>query len=483
MRRFDAMMRSRKMTFIGCLLVSLPLLPPRQGLCQDDMDEPYGPRPQCVKLAQERYEAAKVTYTNNPDVLVLPGLVANRKQRRVEVLAESTGLAAGELAEFLLVDKDSSHGYEAMLWSFAKPSDVHWALIFIGLKPGPPYNPRTVYFRSGGDRVNVTIADSDTPPVPIETMIMDNETEETLPEEGFVFAGSMTIPAPDGKGGTVYVADEYDPRSVASVYNERSAVLDVPRQAPKDELYGRQVVNPDAYVEGGKLLTIVMEPRDPEGRAEPPHTVLSVGSIPGATGLVYRLTGADETLLKEGASVMPVLEQLSGLRTNDIPPYVALSFAAALPVPELIKVCLPVAVMESMGMVQMDPPADDQLYYRSFLPDKAWKLPAGRPTQPWELHLSLSEEKVTGKMVLNEAVWSEGSTEPSFSSRTIDVPAPMDLRAALDADTLARQTAGKSPLPGVLLVFVPPSLTYGQLMNFLKPVKDTHGTVYVFVEE
>ena len=97
-----------------------------------------------AKLRKKKRAEHRKAYEGNSDVLVLPGLVADRKERKVDILVEATGLAGGAVAEFLLVDQSSSHGYEALLWSFAKPSDVHAALLFIGLRPGAPYNPRAL---------------------------------------------------------------------------------------------------------------------------------------------------------------------------------------------------------------------------------------------------------------------------------------------------------------------------------------------------
>jgi hypothetical protein len=33
----------------------------------------------------------------------------------------------------------------------------------------------------------------------------------------------------------------------------------------------------------------------------------------------------------------------------------------------------------------------------------------------------------------------------------------------------------------VIFVYAPPTLTYGQLMAFLAPVLETHGTIHVFL--
>ena len=53
-----------------------------------------------------------------------------------------------------------------------------------------------------------------------------------------------------------------------------------------------------------------------------------------------------------------------------------------------------------------------------------------------------------------------------------DITGPESLRKLLDE---------KGPGLPVIFVFTPPTLTYGQLMAYLKPVLPTHGIVYVYV--
>lgn len=463
-------------------LLALLLVPGALSVQAQDDDGHYGPRPTGQAKSLERDKAARKAHAGNADVLVLPGLVANRKTRQVEVLAESTGLRAESELEFLLVDKDSSHGYEAMLWSHAKPSDVHRALEFIGLKPGHPFNPSAMRFWADGDPVNLSVTVDGGIPFPIEKMVLDNETETTLPEDGFIFTGSVTVPSPDGSGAQAYMADVYDPRSVASIYNEPGAVLDVPRQADKGELYGRQVVNPEKALEGETLLTILMEPGKKAQRAPTPRLELALAYPAAATSVVFRLSEAAEgKVLADAPELLPVLAQLSALRQDDIVPFIKLQVAENLPLAQIVKPSVSLAMMESLGMIRMDPPADGQLYYRAFVPQKMWMQPEGRPSQPWELHLRLQDGKVAGTMVFNQPDWTDSASVPTFTRRTLETPDPAALRQQLDADAKAREAAGKTPLPGVLLVFAAPDLTYGMLLEFLKPVQHTHGTIYIFV--
>lgn len=445
----------------------------------------YGPKPSGEPAALAQYKANLEACKANPDKLVLPGLVADRKARTVEVLAESTGLKEGDIAEFLLVDQTSDRGYEALLWSYAKPSAVHRALTFIGLEPGSPFNPAALRFWPSGDRVILTVRKADGKRFPIERLVLDKETDATLNEEGFVFAGSLMVPPQDGKGESLYGADVEEARPVASVFNDPVTVLDVPRQASKGDVYGKQVVNSGDSLSAGELVTIVMTPGDPEGKRNARHLVLSLDKLAGTNGLSCRLAEAGGKVLQQAAAITPMLEQLVAFSKGGAKVYVALSIGDALPLGEARKLCVVMAMMENMGGIRIEPPVAGQLYYRAFVPDKSWLTPEGRPSQPWELHLLHKKDGggVAGQLVWHEEVWPEEKTQDkSYKRVAYDVADAKALGARLGKDTADRLAAGKGVPPSVLLVFADPALNYGETLAFLAPVLKTNYTVYVFVE-
>ena len=463
----------------GLVLVSFSIAASVSG--QEPSDN-YGPQPARSAEAKAKYEASLAASKGKPDLLVLPGLVADRKARTVEVLVETTGLRAEELAEFLLVGHESSHGYEALLWSYAKPGDVHSALKFIGLKPGTPRNPVVPNLSLGGDRVTLMVRDDKGEAVPIERLILDKQTSKTLPEEGFVFSGSLLVPPTGTNKASRFVADLDELRSVASIYNEPTAILDVPRRASQGEVYGNQVVNPECALEGGLLRTVVMTPGPSEGRATARNLRLSITEAKGTNGIVCRLTEKEQTLC-EGTPITSVVERLAVLRKEGEIPYVDLLLGEALQLADICKTSILIAMMEALEMIAVGPPASGQLYYRAFVPDKAWQEAEGRPCQPWELHLSRRDGKVAGQMVWQESLWSADGATETFKRYEHSVADAQALRARLAADAQERLAAGKSALPAVLLVFAQPGLTYGELMAFIRPSLDTHGTVYLFLQE
>lgn len=473
-------MRMRTKTLVAW--AAMALLPPMCGFAQEDAQS-FGPKPTGAAAAKAQHEKNLKAHEGDPDALVLPGLVANRKKRTVVVLAEATGLRGEETAEFLIVDRASSHGYESLLWSYAKPSDVHRALEFIGLRPGPPRSPALPRLGADGDRVKLSVLKDRGAAFPIEQLIVDKETGKTLPEDGFVFAGSMQLSPADGQGPARYAADLYDPRSVAPLFNDPAAVLDVPRQAEQGDVYGRHVVNPTNAFEHGRLLTVILSPGDPEGKFAAPHVGLSVGTS-GSTGVVFRLAGTNGAALCEGSVITPVLEKLSSLKSDKgSAPCVDVSFSNAVPVAEAVRTCLMLAMLESLGVARVNPPGAGQLYYRAFVPDMAWQKPEERPTQPWELHLRSGDGDVAGELVWNEPVESEEGAVTGFKRKALAAANSEGVSAALDADARERRESGRPELPLVLLVFAAPGMTYGQVVDFLAPAMRTHGTVYVFVED
>lgn len=443
------------------------------------------PKPTGAAKAQAQHEANLKAHKENPDMLVLPGLLADRKGRKIELLAEATGLGAGELAEFLLIDQSSGHGYEALLWAFAKPSDVHRALEFIGLKPGAPIDPAKLRFWAEGPPVALNVRrDGESGTFPIEQLILDTATGKTLPEDGFIFTGSFRLPPMEGQPDARYAADVREPRTIASVYNERTTVLDVPKRVSQEEVYGKLVVNPEQPLAGGSLLTIVMTPGDPVATTPSRQFRLSMHRLnDDGADIFFRLEEDGQAPLREATEPTPILEALVAVWNESGAPHVELHFGDRLPVKDVGMTCLLMAKMASMGMVRVDPPAPGQLFYRAFLPNKGWEAHHGRPRQPWELHLRRDGDGLSAKLVLYEPVHKDGGGESEFAPSSFKLSAPAEVRTRLEAKARVSRDLGVPPPPPVLLVYAPPTMLYGEVMSFVRPVQDTHRTVFLYLQD
>ena len=136
-------------------------------LAQDSA--PYKQRPEGHEknkaLVAAAYAANLKKYKDDGAWLVLPGLVADRKRRRIELAVESAGLGRDAPCEFAVIDETSGHGYEALLISFAKPSAVHQALRFIGQEPGEPYDPDALRFWAKGEPFILSLIRPQSPPL------------------------------------------------------------------------------------------------------------------------------------------------------------------------------------------------------------------------------------------------------------------------------------------------------------------------------
>ena len=257
-----------------CILLSLIALPSlavaQFGGGPEDAPDGYGgyPRQAAAAAAIDQANAAK--HDENASMLVLPGLLANKETKTVRVLAEATGLEAETVIEFLLIDQSCGRGYESLLWSFAKPSDVHRALEFIGMRPGTPFHPEALQFWPKGERVVATVTpkndDDDAKPFRLEKLIYDRETNTTLEETGLVFTGSYRIPNDSSFNPGEYAADVIEPKSIGSIFNHRLTVLDVPVRAPKHEVYGKRLVNPEVMLRKHQLVTLILEPERKDGQ-------------------------------------------------------------------------------------------------------------------------------------------------------------------------------------------------------------------------
>jgi len=424
-----------------------------------------------------RLEKARTAAAADADVLVLRGLRADRRRGQVEVLAESTGLNGGAAVEFLVIGARSSHGYEALLWSYARPADVHKALEFAGLRAGAPFDPEALRMLAKGDRVRIGLRAGDGAPVPLERFVRDTRFRETLDEEGFVFGGS----APTDEGA--YAADVRDPHCVVSLFNTPETVLDVPRRAGQSDVYQSHVVNADRLLPTNRLVTLVFERAADLGRVR--ELTLDVrtgnGADPDDTP-VYAFVDADGARDRVGDGLSGVMQRFKAMDEAGEVPYVTLRLGPGVPLSAARKTAAALRLIDGGGAAVIEPPPEGQLYYRAFLPESQWRRREDRLQQPWELHLFRKDGALAGRMVRHEADWSGGHSDPAFTTVAYTVADGGELRARLDAYRPPEQEKYWYGALNVLLVFAPPRLPHGELLAFLKPVLDTHGTVYVFLE-
>ncbi|MDI6775049.1 MAG: YdjY domain-containing protein, partial [Verrucomicrobiota bacterium] len=443
--------------------------------------------------ARERNKAAvaKIERENvekhgkNPDMLVKPGLLANRKAKRVAFWAESTGLGAnGHPPEFFVIAENSGHDYEALAVSFARPSDLHDALRFIGMEPGRRVDFEKLRFWPKGERVFMSISHQDANgnqvgPFRMEKLFLDKKTGKPLEETGLVFTGSDFVEMKEAPGKKAYAADVYDPNSIASNYNEPTTVLDVPRPAHQKETYNNLAVNPAMGLPEKALLAITIEPEYKDEKRRVIDLTLAVAARDGARvselGQVkFTLTGKDGKTVAATNDLNGVLAAFAALAKDGRDPFVMLKPDGGLSVKVLRDTCAALALIDTEKGVRMEPPSSNDLYYRAFAPDSSFKDRAARFAQPWELRLGKKDAQVSGVLTQIKQTWNEGEIKPELTATNFMVA---------DAPALRKTLNEKGPGLRVILVFATPTLTYRELLDFLALARATHPLIHVFVEE
>jgi len=463
----------------------LYVLVPLYVTAQDSPPSGYNARPVHAATVAAAYQDDLNKYADVKHVLVLPGLTANRKEQRVDVYAEATGIETEMIVEFLLIDAASSKGYEALIWSHARPSDIHRALEFIGMQPGKPFHPGKLRFWPKGERVLTGIgAVGDNGRIPLESLIVDRTANRSLPATGFVFAGSTMVHRPEIPDEKAYAADVIDPRSVASIYNDATAVLDVPRRALQNHVYGRQRVAPTYQFKKNERLTVTLEPEYKSGRKR--VTDISLNVTPAEKTMAnqsiqFALTDAKGQSMLKRQTLAEVLGVFGSMKRDGRDPFVSVHFSAELKLGVVRRVCRVLQAIDTEQGIRVEPPARRQLYYEAFLPDAQLLDRAKRITDPWEVHLRRTgHDQIVARVIRHKSQFVDGRREESVISQ--DTLLALGLRRHLDADASRRKSAGQRPAPRVLIVFGKSDLTYGELVDFLMPAMATHNVVHVFLD-
>jgi len=235
----------------------------------------------------------------------LPHLQVDVKRRQVRVDAET--LAVDAPLEFFCVTSGTNE-HESVIRSPVKPSQLHLALVMIGLEPGspmqyseaarkwlPPHGPPlqiTMEYERDGERVSV----------PAYRWMRDITSKNPMPPITWIFAGSRVME--DGK----YAADATG--YVVSVVNFDLTMIDIPEvssNANESLLWER---DPDVMPPAGTMVTMLIEPagagaaKDPlrgaaRDSATAPEPTMARPAAPATAPLgALSDVAADETMIK-----------------------------------------------------------------------------------------------------------------------------------------------------------------------------------------
>jgi hypothetical protein len=471
------------------LLLGLLLLGCHQAQAQfGEMDLPPSDEQLWAAAARQAKAAEqhnRERYGDDPDMFIRPGLLANRREKWVRIWSRSTIVRYGDAIEFFLIPPDSGKDYEALAVAFTRPSDVHAALEFIGMKPGRPINYAEHQYWPKGERVLMTL-EWDQPPaedqgnprstpqrVRAEELILDVGRNQPLPKTGFVFTGSYWFTSEE-TGRRMYAADVMDSKSIASDFNDTSTVLDVPRLAPKSAVYDTQRLNPAYRFKPGQPVLVTLEPEHKDGRLRVRDLTLRVsmpaGNAGGPPAGKYVLSDVDGKPAADGVSLIHVLAAFGKMTESGLDPYVTVDMDPAMTLRSVRDVMRVLQQLDTENGIRIEAPPAGQLYYRAFFPDEQWRHRDNRLGKPWELHLLEKDRQVAGTLILpaDEIDDNDGQGDLKF---TVGSPA--------EAARVLQDRSGR--FSQLVYIFAPGNMSYGQLMGFIGEFMKTHPGVYVFL--
>jgi hypothetical protein len=211
----------------------------------------------------------------------LPFVEIDAQRRQVRVECEMIRIEAP--LEFFCVAVNGPE-HESVLRTRAAPSNVHLALLAIGLEPGEPARfseAANKWLPPSGPPVRVTVRFADRAgretTIPAGRLMRDIRAKQPMPDRPWVFTGSRTLD--DGR----YAADVTG--YVASVVNFDLSPLDVPRVASNANELLEYEINPDVAPEMGAKVTMILEPIGANGAAEPGASASDQRSQPARTSV------------------------------------------------------------------------------------------------------------------------------------------------------------------------------------------------------
>jgi hypothetical protein len=195
----------------------------------------------------------------------LPHIHVDLKAKKVAV--ECQALDVTIPLEFFCVTNGGNE-HESVLRTPAKPSDIHFALLMLGLTPGAPatFSPaQKLWLPPHGPPLKITCnfqLNGKAMSIPAYRMMRSMKTKEEMPPTVWVFDGSRVMP--DG----LYAADVTG--YVVSICNFDLTMIDVPALVSNSNDTLEWECNPDLNPPKGSPVEMVIEPAPASATATQP---------------------------------------------------------------------------------------------------------------------------------------------------------------------------------------------------------------------
>ena len=228
--------------------------------------------------AQEQppQSAGRKTMERTAGIGKLQHVTFDAKARQVRVECEALGVEAP--LEFFCVRVGGSE-HESVLRTPAKPSDIHTALLALGLQPGKPVQYSEAlnkWLPPSGPPLSIQLEwekDGKTVRVPAYRCMRDVKNQKEMKPLNWVFCGSRVME--DGE----FAADVTG--YVVSVVNFDLTLIDIPEVASNSNELLEWQRNPDVAPPAKTKVTMVIEPA---GNAQDEKVAPAAGEAPRSNG-------------------------------------------------------------------------------------------------------------------------------------------------------------------------------------------------------
>jgi hypothetical protein len=194
----------------------------------------------------------------------------------------------------------------------------------------------------------------------------------------------------------------------------------------------------------------------------------------GLAGLSFQLLRGDGSSSLKNDGLNDVLAEVSALVDRGHDPFVTLDIGNAVTLGAIRDLCRIMDKVDTENGMRIEPPPNGQLYYRAFIPDPSFTNRQSRIAQPWELALSNPAGTATGTLTRIKQLWRDDRAMPDLEVTDIPVASPAEVGKGMDK---------LGPGIPVILVIADPTLTHGQLMEWLEPVRTKCPTVHMYLKE
>lgn len=387
--------------------------------------------------------------------------------------ARATGLDDSTPLEFILITPDSGHDYESIAVSDVSAEHILEGIRGLGAIPGHPADVRKLRFWPKGEWLDIEVSfdrGGERITVPIGELVTNTDSGTTLGQENWTFCGSTVMP--DENGNPVLAADKREPGSILSVYNDPETLIDRAVQAAKGNVYGTLIVNTNLQLLEGKELTVSIRRKSATNTFQARDILVTAQNKHGQ--LHYRVQASEDTDAYVSADFGTLDDQLK--KIERLYPNILLTF---IPGPELSLDQVQLLYNLKMEMdrqhgYRFNAPTPPHFFFQSFYPAPAFRDPANRPSQPWELHIDMTSGTSNLSAVRYTVEERDQQGKPTLHKETVEITSPDNLKQTL---TLGRYD------PPVLLVFTQPSLCYGTLIEILRPIRESFDTYYFYFNE